>query len=223
MRPVAPVLTALLGGLLLAVPAAASTFCGCNGEVALSFTSPPELTRVAEVAPAENGLIIVEVHAVLVDVAELEGPRGVFLDLGGFEMELRVSGAEPLAIAKEHLIPFRDFGGRPTQCVVGTSPGQPVTKGPLALVKWRVTFQGAVEDVRFDLDPAGLISCERTEGCEGSGASVMYVGTVEAGQENYIFAAGCLPAVLNPTGEPDLDPVPCVISHEDVGVYQPRQ
>ena len=63
-----------------------------------------------------------------------------------------------------------------------------------------------------DLDPEGLLSCERTEGCEGCGASAVYVGTIDAGQEGYLFGAGCLPAVLNPTGEPDLTPAPCTLS-----------
>jgi hypothetical protein len=207
---------------LATAPAAASTFCGCNGEVALSFTPAPELTAVLEQAPDAQGLTRVEVHAVLVDVAELEGPRGVFQDLGGYELELRITGAEPLSVSKQHLIPYRDFGARPTQCLVGTTPGEPVVGQPLALVKWQLVFQGEVEDVRFDLDPAGIISCERTPGCEGSGASAMYVGTVDARQEGYIFAAGARPAVLNPTGEPELEPQPCTRGFAEVGVYQER-
>jgi hypothetical protein len=222
MRPIGLALVLYAVAPLAAAPAGASTFCGCNGDVALSFAPAPEIVAVLEQAPDDADLVSVEVHAVFVDVERLEGPRGAFLDLGGYELELRITGAEPLNVTKQHLIPFRDFGARPTQCLVGTVPGERLVDGPLAVVKWRVTFQGEVSDVRFDLDPAGLLSCERTEGCEGSGASVVYVGTVDAGQEGYIFAAGCRPAVLNPTGDAELDAIPCTRSHAEVGVYERR-
>ncbi len=213
----------LVAGLVVAaVPAAATIFGGCNGDISMSFTAAPDLTSLTEVAPGEGGLTVVEVYAVLDGVDELEGPRGVFLDLGGYELELRVSGAKALAVEKQHLIPYRDFAGRPTQCLVGTVPGERVVGGPLALVKWKVMFQGEVADVRFDLDPSGLLSCDRTEGCPGCDASMVYVGTVDAGQEGYLFGAGCMPAVLNPTGEPDLTPAPCTVGHADVGVYELR-
>lgn len=209
--------------LLAAAPAAlATTFCGCNGDIALSFTAPADLTPVTTADMDDKGLTTVEVYAVLDGVEELEGPRGVFLDLGGFELDLRISGAEAVGVEKEFLIPYRDFASRPTQCLVGTHPGERVVGGPLALVKWKVTFLGEVADVRFDLDPDGMLSCERTEGCLGCGASMVYVGTMDAGQEGYLFGAGCMPAVLNPTGEPDLTPAPCTEGFAEVGVYAPR-
>lgn len=220
MRRIIVILMLGAFALLATVPAGATTFCGCNGEVRLSFTPTPELTPVSEVAPGEGGLTVVDVYAVLDGVAKLEGPRGVFLDLGGYELELRITGAVPLSLAKKHLIPYRDFGGRPTQCLVGIVPGERIVDGPLALVMWQVIFQGEVADVRFDLDPAGLLSCERTPDCDGCGASAVYVGTMDAGQEGYLFGAGCVPAVLNPTGEPDLTPAPCTVPAATVGVYE---
>ena len=205
---------------LMALPAAATVFCGCNGEVVISFTEPPATTSVLEAEPGEHGLIIVDVYAVLDDVAELEGPGGVFLDLGGFELELRVVGGEVQGVEKTILMPHRDFGARPTQCLVGTYPGERIVGGPLVLCRWQVVLKGEVQDVRFDLDPAGLLSCDRTPECEGCGASMVYVGTPDAHQESYLFGAGCVPAVLNPTKKPDLTTAPCKADFADVGVFE---
>ena len=217
------ILITTIVAVFAALPAAATVFCGCNGEVALSFTEPPAMTSVLEVEMNEGGLTSVDVYAVLDGVAELEGPGGVFLALGGFEMELRVTGAEVHAVDKKVLIPNRDFGGRPTQCLVGTSPGEIIVGAPLPLVRWRVVLKGEVQDVRFDLDPAGLLSCDRTPECEGCGASAVYVGTPDARQEGYLFGAGCVPAVLNPTVKPDLTPVSCTADFTEVGVFELRR
>jgi len=215
-------LIATVIAVLLALPAAATVFCGCNGEVVLSFTEPPALTSVLEIEPTEGELTSVDIYAVLDSVVELEGPGGVFLDLGGFELELRVTGAEVHAVDKKVLIPHRDFGARPTQCLVGTISGARIVGAPLAMVRWRVLLKGEVQDVRFDLDPAGLLSCDRTPECEGCGASAVYVGSVDAGQEGYLFGAGCVPAVLNPSAKPDLTPAPCSADFAEVGVFEVR-
>ena len=207
---------------LVALPAAATVFCGCNGEVVLSFTEPPAMTSVLEIELVEDGLTSVDVYAVLDGVVELEGPGGVFLDLGGFELELCVTGAEVHAVDKKVLIPHRDFGARPTQCLVGTDPGVRIVGAPLALVRWRVVFKGEAQDVRFDLDPAGMLSCDRTPECEGCGASAVYVGSVDARQEGYLFGAGCVPAVLNPSAKPDLTPAPCNADFVEAGVFEVR-
>ncbi|MBD3220097.1 hypothetical protein GF314_02555 [bacterium] len=210
-------------GLVAAGAAAASDFCGGNGIVALSFTEGPEATAITTVEPGEAGLTTVAVHAILDDVTPVDGPGGVVLAIGGFEMALRVTGAEPLSIAKRILVPHRDFGPTPRQIWAGVaSDGERIDQGPLPLVAWTVTFTGKVEDVRFDLDPAGLLSCEDLPGCADSGASALYSGAVDVAQEGFLFGAGCMPAVLNPTGEPDLQPVPCTVAVTDVGIFQPR-
>jgi hypothetical protein len=207
--------------LVVALPATATVFCGGNGNVHLSFTEGPELQSVHHVETTADGVVMVDVYAVLQDVVRVDGPGGAMVSLGGFELDLRITGAEPQAIEKKVLIPHRDFGGRPTQCLVGTHPGEKIMGTSLPLVRWRVVLSGELADVRFDLDPAGLHSCATTAGCPESGASALYVGTPDAGQENYLFGAGCMPAVLNPSGEPTLELVPCTASVAAIGVFQP--
>ncbi|MEZ4387545.1 MAG: hypothetical protein R3D98_08190 [Candidatus Krumholzibacteriia bacterium] len=209
--------------MLLATAAAASSFCGGNGIMILSFTPGPELTRVANADADAAGLVTVEVYAVLDQVAPADGPGGVLLAIGGFECELRIAGAEPLAVEKAVLVPHRDFGQRPTQIWAGVSTtGERVDQGPLTLVRWTVRFQGRPHDVRFDLDPAGLLSCKGLAGCAEAGVSAMYAGAIDVAQEGYIFGAGCAPAVLNPTGDPDLTVAPCTVGFADVGIFKPH-
>ena len=164
-----------------------------------------------------------EVYAVLHDVQPAEGPGGVLLAIGGFECALRVTGAEPLAVTKSIMVPHRDFGQLPERVWAGVSTaGERIDQGPLALVHWTVRFQGRPADVRFDLDPAGLLSCEGMDGCPEAAPSALYIGAVDVGQEGYIFGTGCGPAVLNPAGEPDVDLIPCKATLEDIGVFMPR-
>lgn len=213
-------LIALLVVVALVVPVAATDWCGCNGMVYLSFDAKVT-TSVKEQAAGDGGITMVDVYAVLDDVDKVEGPSGVMLALGGFELELRVTGAEPLAVSKDVLVPHRDFGARATQCRVGT-PGEKILDTRLPLCHWLVTFQGDFADVRFDLDPAGAASCDGVAGCRDAAASAVYVGTVDARQEGFLFGAGCVPAVLNPTGEPDLTPVPCTVTCDAAGIFRSR-
>ncbi len=204
----------------MVMPAAASDFCGGNGVVKLSFVEGPDLQPVVVADPDSMGLTVVQVWAVL---DEVEGPGGVFLALGGFELELRITGAEPVFVEKACLFPHRDIGQRPTQLWVGASEGAPIEDGRVSLCRWKVGFAGEPRDVRFDLDPAGLISCDRVDGCPGSGASALYVGWLDSRQEGFIFSAGCAPAVLNAVGEPDLAPIPTKVGYADIGVFTARE
>jgi hypothetical protein len=211
-----------LAMVLLAGSAPASEFCGANGMVKLSFTPGPDITGVREVEPGEGGLTMVTVHAILDDVATVEGPGGRLLAIGGFECALGIEGAEPLAVKKRILVPYRDFGPEPTQVWAGFDiEGQRIDQGPLTIVEWTVTFQGEIADVRFGLDRAGLLSCKDLAGCDESNASALYVGAIDVKQQGFMFGAGYTPAVLNPTGEPDLDPVPCTTSVAEAGIFTP--
>ena len=205
-----------------ALPAAATEWCGCNGNIHLSFSGGPQIEQVAEMAPGQQGLTIVSVYAILDDVTAVEGPGGVFLALGGFELDLRITGAKPATVAKNILIPHHDFGSRSTQCRVGASEGQKIVGGPLALCQWIVTFTGDVADVRFDLDPAGMPTCDGIPGCNEAGASGVYVGTIDSRQEGMLMGTGCVPAMLNPSGEPNLEPVPCAQGVDAVGLFHTR-
>jgi len=209
---------------LLIAPATASDFCGCNGMMKLSLREFPEFAPIATVEPNAQGFLTVDIWAVLDDVQPMEGPGGVLLAIGGFEFDLRITGAEPMSVAKSILVPHRDFGQKPTQVWAGTDlAGERIDMGPLPLCKWTVVFQGAVTDVHFDFEPAGLLSCDGMEGCGGANVQAMYSGCVDARQENFIFGVGSTPAVLNPTdSELQIQPVPCVKSFEDVGIFERR-
>lgn len=210
--------------VLLALPATASEFCGCNGIMTLSFAELPAIERVLEVDAGEHGMVTVDVYLSLDDVHPAEGPGGVMLALGGFECELRITGAEPLSVQKEVLVPHRDFGQRPTQTWVGvSSSGERMDKGALALVKWTVIFKARPENVRFDLDPAGLLSCSNYPCCGEAGASGIYAGAIDVAQEGFLFGTACAPAYLNFDKEPDLAVVPCKLGVDEAGVFKLRR
>jgi len=214
---------ALLGCALLAAgPAAATVFCGGNGVVKLSFTPGPELQPVATVAPDADGVLQVQVWAVLDEVAQVEGPGGVFLTVGGFELGLVVTGAEATIVGKTIDIPHRDFATKPSECRGGTVPGELLKDGRLVLCHWTVALPQDARDVRFGLDPAAVPSCANLEGCPPDGVFAGYVGTIDANQENYFFGAGYAPAVLNPSAEPELAPVPCAVEYAEVGIFKAR-
>lgn len=211
--------TVFLIVLTLAAAATASEFCGGNGVIKLSFTPGPEATRVATAAPGEP----IEVYAILDEVAPAEGPGGLMQTLGGFECELRVTGGEVLSVTKAVLVPHIDFGSRETQVWAGVrTMDVRIDQGPLALVRWTVVLGGEAADVRFDLDPDGLLSCKFKDACMESDASALYVGTMDVAQEGFLFAAGCAPAVLNPSGEPDLAVRPCTLDFTEVGIFKSR-
>jgi len=217
------IMVAVLATLLLLSQAAlASHFCGGNGMVKLSFTAGPELEAAKTVEPGEGGMTTVQVWAVLEDVVPLEGPMGAFLALGGFELELVVEGAEFTITEKKIDIPHRDFGATVAQCRVGSVPGEPIVDGRLVLCHWTVLFTGEVSDVRFSLNPKGIPTCNGDEDCDASGASAIYVGSVDSGQEGEIFGAGQVPAVLNPSGKLKVKAVPFEVGFEEVGRYKPR-
>jgi len=208
-----------LMSLALAAGASASVFCGGNGLVTLSFTPAPEITRVAEAEAGEP----VEVYAILDGVELVDGPGGVVLAMGGFECELRIIGAEPASVDKAVLVPHRDFGQLPTRVWAGfAAEGVRLDRGPVALVRWTVSFDEKPVDVRFELDPEGLLSCAGLEGCLEANVTAIYNGALDVRQESRFFGAGFAPAVLNPTGEPDLAEHPCTVGFAEVGIFKAR-
>lgn len=213
----------LMAALTVAVaPVAASEFVGCNGTLTLSFAPAPAATRTLAVEPVE-GYTTVEVYGSFRDLEPMEGPGGAVLAIGGFEFSLAIAGAEPLSVAKKVLVPHRDFGPDPRTIWAGVdSAGERVDGGPLDLVRWTVTFAGRPENVRFSLDPAGLLSCDGFPACGEADVRGMYVGALDVGQHEYLWGLGCAPAVLNPTGEPDLASEGCTLGFAEVGVFAPR-
>jgi hypothetical protein len=208
-----------LGG---AAPAAASVFCGCNGVVKLSFTAGPDLQSVLTTEPAADGLLHVEVWAVLDEVVEVEGPGGVFLHVGGFELELEVAGTEPVDILKQLRVPALDFGPRPTAVWAGLTEPARLQDGRLTLVRWLLKLPGDARDVRLDLTASQLLSCNELPDCPETDVRALYIGSVEIDQGGMFFGASCLPAYVNPSVDPASAPAGCTESFAEFGVFRRR-
>ncbi len=214
-----PMTLALILGFLILAGSALAAWNGQNGVVRFSFVEGPELQPVAHVPAGENGITMVDLYAWLTDVVPLERDGEVFTGTAGFELALTIEGAEAFITKQEYLQPCREVGQGKGKCIVGLDPGLDLDHGRAQLVHWQIMFQGEVKDVVFRLDPAGLFSCERVEGCEGSGVSVLYVGTRSTNFVGEVFGAGYQPAYLNPTGETDLTDINGTSSWQDVGRF----
>lgn len=216
--------TAALAGVLLlaAAPAAASNWCGENGVIRFSFVEGPELQPVLQAAPDANGLTTVDLWVWLTDVEPMALNGEAILATGGFELELVVEGAEAFVTGKEFpgegINVARDQWG----CIIGLNPNPRFKDGRTLLVKYTLLFQGKPENVRFSLRNEAIISCGTIEGCPGSGTKALWIGPHDADLLSEVFGAGCAPAWLNPTGEPDLTPELGSSGWRDVGRCQPR-
>ena len=219
--------TALLlmvaAGLVLAtVPTPAQAqWCGENGLIRFSFAEGDSIVSVVDREP-ENGVTIIDLYAWLTDVVPMAHDGEAFLSVGGFEMTLVVEGAEAFVLEKTVPIKHLDMGQSSEVCIVGLDPGIRIRNDRVHLIKWKIMFQGDPEDVVFRLETEPGHSCKNLEGCPECGTSALYIGVQGSRQLSMYFGAGCVPAYLNPTGEPDLTPVRGTCGFEDVGVFQPR-
>jgi hypothetical protein len=214
-------LLVMLSVTTFAFPAQAF-FCGENGVVRFSFVEGPELEPVAHIPPGENGVTMVDLYAWLTDVEPLKREGEAFLGISAFELQLVIEGAEGFILKQEYPQDFRQVGKKLGNCIVGLYPGLDFKNQTTQLVHGQIMFQGKPEDVVFRLDPAGMVTCERTPGCVESGVSALYVGTETSNFVGEIFGAGHQPAYLNPTGETNLDEVHGTVSWEDVGRFERR-
>lgn len=209
-------LTTLVGTTALA------GFCGENGVVRFSFVEGPQLQPVATVEAGENGVTMVDLYAWLTDVTPLKKNGEAFLGISAFELQLVIEGGEGFILKQDYPQAHRQVGQKLGNCIVGLYPGLDFTEGGTQLVHWQIMFQGTPENVVFRLDPAGMVTCERTPGCEESGVSALYAGTETSGFVGSIFGAGYQPAYLNPTAEVDLEDVHGTVTWQDVGEFELR-
>jgi hypothetical protein len=209
------VLAAVFAGI--AGSAGASHWCGENGLIRFSFTTGDSLQGVAHAVPDENGMTEVELHAWLTDIHPVAIDGEALLNLGGYEFQLVIEGAEAFVtgttlpadavnMAKDHLA-----------YLVGMRAPLKIRDGRVLLGSWKLMFQGEPENVRILIAPEGVSSCAGNEGCEGSNTRALYIGSYDANLLSEIFGAGCVPAWLNPTGEPDLTPLVGDATWQDVG------
>ena len=218
-----PVFLMLLTGSLLAFfPAPGhAQWCGENGLIRFSFAPGDSLVPVIHQEP-ENGVTVVDLYVWLTDVVPVAKDGEAFLATGGFEFELEVEGAEAFILEKNVPIHHVDIGKTSESCIVGLDPGLSIKNGSVHLVQWKIMFQGRPEDVRFHLITEPGHSCKTLAGCVECRSPGMYVGVLGSGQLTAFFGAGCVPAYLNPTGEPDFTPDLGLCSFEDVGLFEAR-
>ena len=143
----------VLAGLLLvaAVPALATEWCGENGVVRFSFAAGPDLVEVHDAGEPVGGVTTVDVWAWLADVDPVSEDGEKFLRLGGFELELEITGAEAFVLKQEFPTKSLNVGRRLGAIAAGLVPGERIENGRVELVKWQVMFQGRPENVRFGL------------------------------------------------------------------------
>lgn len=208
-------------GLLFAMPAQAE-FCGENGIIRFSFVEGAELESVAQIKAGDNGVTMIDLYAWLTDVEPVKKNGEAFLGLSAFELQLVIEGAEGFILKQEYPQKVRQVGKELGNCIVGLHPGLDFTDGATQLVHWEIMFQGEVEDVVFRLDPEGLFTCDKTEGCPDSETCALYAGSESSKFVGSIFGAGYQPAYLNPTGETDLDPVKGKVTWQDMGIFEKR-
>jgi len=220
---IAPRPAVLLGALLLicAAPAGAITWGGHLGQVHLSFAPAPDVQPVLAKEPEPGLGLLVDVYAVMMDVDPVlyEGER--VLALGGYEMRLRVEGAEDAQVlSKEIPVTHLDVAKDTAGIMCGLQPDITFLDEGVVLAKWQVRIPGdEARPVSFHLDPAGLRSHKGVADAEDAGAYMLWTGSLQNRQHGLMFAAGYVPAWLNPDGDPDLTPRHGRTSWRDTGHF----
>lgn len=214
---------ALLALLACAGTATASHWNGENGMIRFSFGGGDELQGVMHATPNEHGMIEVELHAWLTDIQPVAIDGEAFLHLGGYEFKLLIEGAEAFVVGQTLPTEAVNMVGEHLAYVVGMRVPLKIEGDRVLLASWKLMFQGEPKDVRFAIAPEGVVSCKDTEGCAGSNTRALYIGSIDAKLVSEIFGAGCVPAWLNPTGEPDLTPLASESTWQEVGRAEARK
>jgi len=209
--------------LLMVVGTAYAEFCGENGVIRFSFTREGELQSVATAEPSAGNLTIVELFAFLDEVEPVQYNGDAFLAVGGFEMKLVIEGAEGDILEQGFPGKIMNVGPENGWCLVGIDGSEKIENGRAFLARWKIAFVGEPKNVRFSLDPEGLVSCRAREDCAATGTQGLYVGSASSKQLDLIVGTGCAPAYLNWEGEPDLTPIHSNIHWTEAGVLDPRQ
>jgi hypothetical protein len=216
-------LTLVLAGVfLLPVSAGASLWCGDNGVIRFSFVEGDSLVTVLNVPEPENGVSFFDVYAWLTDIDPVAQDGEAFINVGGVEMKLDITADEVFILEQDFPTEALNLGKELGHVAAGFHPEQRIRDGQVLLVRWKIMIQGKPENVRFGLDPSGLMSCRDLRGCRKSEPPALYVGGESSRQSGVIIGAGYVPSWINPTGEPDQTPVTGKQSWRDVGVFQAR-
>ncbi|MBU0742730.1 hypothetical protein KKG45_14035 [bacterium] len=214
------ILSILTLSVVSAAIASASTWGGHHGTIHLSFSEGPKFEHVMKSEPLPELGLVVDLYAVLTDIQPIIYNHGKYLSVGGYELQLKVEGAEWEILATD--LPDQSINvGMNKGCLyVGKFTGIKFIDGNATLVHWSIRLPGEPENVVFSLDPAGLNSCEVLIGCPDSGTQALWTGSGAAKMLGVVFSAGYIPAYLNWNGEePDLTPVRGEVDWQDTGLF----
>jgi len=207
--------------LTVGVSAARATeWCGENGVIRFSFAEGDSLVEVLHTGDPDGGVTTVEVVAWLADVVPVERDMERFLTVGGFELELTMSGADGFILKQEFPGQAVNVCQKTGSLAVGFVRGQRLQSGRTRLVSWQIMFQGHPENVRFGLNEKGTITCGTTKGCPEANPPAIYIGVESSGQVGNVFGAGYVPAWLNPSGEPACAAVHGGQDFSEVGIFR---
>ncbi|HPF35574.1 MAG TPA: hypothetical protein P5571_02145 [Candidatus Krumholzibacteria bacterium] len=219
---IAPRPAILLAALLfLATSAGAVTWGGELGVVHLSFQPAPDVQPVLEQEPAQGLGLLVDVYAVMMDMDPVRYRGERVLAAGGYEMRLRVEGAEGAQVLGKE-IPVNNLDVAPDNAgiICGLQPDITFQDKGVVLAKWRVRIPGDnPKPVSFHLDPEGAVSHRGVAGAEDAAPYMLWTGSLQNRQHGLMCAAGYVPAWLNPEGEPDLTPRHAKVSWRDTGLF----
>lgn len=212
----------LLAAILLPMTANATLWCGENGLIRFSFVEGDSMVTVLNVEEPANGVTFFDIYAWLTDVDPVAQEGEAFLNLGGLELKLTISGENVFILEQNFPCESLNLGKELGQIAAGFHPEQSIHDGKVLLVKWKVMIQGNPENVRIGLDRSGLMSCADLRGCAKSEPPALYVGGESSRQSGVIIGAGYVPSWVNPVGDPDQTPVTGTQSWRDVGVFKER-
>lgn len=175
------------------------------------------LVVAATLAGGPRGALL-DLYAVLDDVALVRWNDLQLRALGGIEFALRIEG--PGVIVGQEF-PLRAFNVRPEPGAIsaGLYPELPLRDRRATLVHWRIYVPGTPRNLAFRLDPSALRTCSSLAGCPDSGTQALWTGSPVSEMAGLIFSAGYTPAVLNWDGEPDLAVVRGRVDWRDTGLF----
>ncbi|MHB8078048.1 MAG: hypothetical protein ACYDIE_02170 [Candidatus Krumholzibacteriia bacterium] len=179
------------------------------------------LVVAAWVAGGPRGSLV-DLYAVLDDVALVHWNGLQLRALGGIEFALRIEGGPAFIVGQD--FPLRAFNvlSEPGHLSAGLFPELPLRDHRATLVHWRIYLPGTPHDMVFRLDPGALRTCGTMEGCPESGSQALWTGSPVSEMAGLIFSAGYTPAVLNWDGEPDLAVVRGRVDWNETGLFTPE-
>lgn len=212
----------LLTAVLLPASSSATVWCGENGMFRFSFVEGDSLVTVLHTEETSGEVTFFDVYCWLTDVDPITREGEVFLHVGGFELKLDITGAEVFILEQDFPSEALNLGKELGHIAAGLHPEQKIKDGQVLLATWKIMIKGPVENVRFGLDPSGLMSCAEIKGCVKSDPPALYVGNESSRQEGLLVGAGFVPSWINPTGEVDQTPVHAKQNWRDVGIFTAR-